>query len=65
MCSDITTWFSITQDPVTKLLKMSLHDADDVEKIAGLESISPEQTVCDTGLQSTQDDKLHVSQGRH
>lgn len=42
---------------------MSFHDVDDVEKTAGLDFISPAETVCDAGLQSTQDAKIHVSRG--
>jgi hypothetical protein len=41
---------------------MSLHDVDDIEKTAGLDFISPAETICDTG-QSTQDAKLPVSRG--
>ena len=44
---------------------MSLHDVDDVEKTAGLNFISPAETVCDAGLQSTQDAKIRVSRGIH
>lgn len=42
---------------------MGLHDADDIEKTAGLDFISPAETMCDTGLQSAQDTKLHVPKG--
>lgn len=42
---------------------MSLHDADDVEKTAGLDFISPAETSGDPGLEPSPDPKLLVSRG--
>ena len=42
---------------------MSLQDADDIEKLAGSDFISPAGTISDAGLQSAQDIKVHVSRG--
>lgn len=63
MSLDIAAFFPSLSDTVKDLLDMSLNDVDDVEKTAGLDFISPAETVCDAGLQSTQDAKLHVSRG--
>jgi hypothetical protein len=65
MCLDIAASFPITWVPVWNLLDMSSQDIYDIEKTAGLDFISPAETICDAG-QSTQDAnfaKLPVSRG--
>ena len=51
--------------PGTELERMSLQGVDDVEKTAGLDFISPAETICDAGQQSTQNSKLNVPGGMH
>ena len=65
MSLDIAASFPSLSDTVKDLLDMSFHDVDDVEKTAGMDFISPVETICDAGLKSTQDAKLHVSRGIH
>lgn len=50
---------------VPELLVMGSQKIDDIEKTAGLDFISPAETICDTGTQSTEDAKPHVSRGMH
>lgn len=62
---DIGASFSFTRDSITELLDMSLHDVNDIEKTAGVDSISPAETMCDAGLQSARDTKIHITRGMH